>query len=168
MYTVYLGLGSNIGDRLRFISGALERISEIAIIQAISPVYETEPVDVASKDNFFNLVVEVKTMLVPSVLLPKLKLIENNLGRTPCSHMKPREIDIDILMYEDKVFHDGNVDVPHPRMTQRRFVLTPFCDIAAEVMHPVLNKSIRQLLDACVDKSSVVRTIHKITIPQLT
>jgi 2-amino-4-hydroxy-6-hydroxymethyldihydropteridine diphosphokinase len=168
MYTVYLGLGSNIGDRFQYLSASLNEILRFMRVLSVSPVYETEPVEMGPGDNFLNIVIKAETNLVPSDLLPKLKVVEKHLGRSPDTHMRPREIDIDVLLYEGETYRDEHIEVPHPRLAQRRFVLAPFNDIAPEVLHPVLNKSVKQLLEACTDKNSVVRTVHKITIPQLT
>jgi 2-amino-4-hydroxy-6-hydroxymethyldihydropteridine diphosphokinase len=168
MHTVYLGLGSNIGDRLRYLTDALEKILTFMTISAISPVYETEPVGLSSGGDFFNIVVKAETRLAPSDLLPKLKSIEQALGRAHDTHMKPREIDIDVLLYENETHRGVTIEVPHPKLTERRFVLVPLNDLAPDLHHPLLNKTIKELLEACTDMSQVVRTIHKITIPQLT
>jgi 2-amino-4-hydroxy-6-hydroxymethyldihydropteridine diphosphokinase len=158
MVRVFLGLGSNLGDRAAFLKEALREISELAPVVASSPVYETEPVGMESENRFYNMVVEIETSLRPPELLRKLKAIERKAGRRHATHLLDREIDIDILLYEGIEYADETVRVPHPQLEHRRFALEPFRDIAPLVVHPVRNQTIASLLRLCRDSSHVVRT----------
>jgi 2-amino-4-hydroxy-6-hydroxymethyldihydropteridine diphosphokinase len=147
--TVYLSLGSNIGDRDANLRAAMEQLDAAGIrIMRVSPVYETEPVDVTDQRWFLNLVVEAQTELFPVQLLSRTQRIERALGRVRTIPKGPRTIDIDILLYGNAVVRSANLEIPHPRMTERRFVLTPLADLAPELRHPVTRRSIRELLDA--------------------
>lgn len=161
MHRVFLGIGSNLGDRLQHVNEALRELGRIATINAVSAVYETEPYGMQSQHDFLNISVGVTTQLRPPDLLHKLKLIERKLGRTSHSHMKDREIDIDILLYENLYFeeHTGHsVEVPHPDLVNRKFALTSLNDIASDVVHPIEGDSIGVLLQRCTDRSRVERT----------
>ena len=146
---VYLGLGSNIGDRLQYLIQAIAKMNESEIsVQRISSYWETEPVGYADQPWFLNAVVEATTVLKPALLLTKLKQIEFELGRKQTVRNGPREIDIDILLYGDAQLQSATLTVPHSRLHQRRFVLEPLVELAPEVQHPILGKSMRELLDA--------------------
>ncbi len=149
MKTVYLGLGSNIGDRAVHLRAALERLSSPDLrILRISPIYETEPVDYTDQRWFLNLAAEGETELFPMQLLARVNRIERALGRLRGIPKGPRTIDIDILLYGGAVVRGERLEVPHPRMAERRFVLAPLADLAPDLRHPVLHKTIRELLDA--------------------
>jgi 2-amino-4-hydroxy-6-hydroxymethyldihydropteridine diphosphokinase len=149
MHSVYLGLGSNVGDRERNLRGALERLSapDLRVLR-ISPVYETEPVDYTDQRWFLNLVVEAETDLFPMQLLARIGKIERALGRVRTVAKGPRRIDIDILFYGKSVVRSATLEIPHPRMAERRFVLAPLADLAPDLRHPVTHRSVREMLDA--------------------
>lgn len=169
MFRVFLGLGSNLGDRLSYVSHALQEIAKVVTVRAISSVYETEPVGYKPQPEFLNLVMEVETPFDPQSLFKKLKVIETAVGRQHNEHMKSREIDIDILLYVGLKYSDESVTVPHLELHNRRFVLEPLNEIAFEVIHPMLNATISVLLHQCSDGSRVVRRrdIHVLEPHQL-
>lgn len=161
MYRVFLGLGSNLGDRLKYLQSALPAMSHLGNIRAVSAVYNAEPYGMDSKHDFLNAAVELETDLAPSELLHKLKRIEQHLGRTSHSHMKDREIDLDILLYARLYYeeHAGHsLEVPHPDLINRRFALTSLNDIAPQLVHPIEGDPISALLDRCEDHRRVERT----------
>jgi 2-amino-4-hydroxy-6-hydroxymethyldihydropteridine diphosphokinase len=144
---VYLSLGSNLGDRQATLAGALRllRAPDLRILR-FSPVYETEPQDVEAQPWFLNLVVEAETDLFPKQLLARVQKIERQLGRKRIAAKGPRAIDIDILLYGDLVISVAGLEVPHPRMAERRFVLQPLADLAPGLRHPVLRRTAQELL----------------------
>ncbi|HUI81922.1 MAG TPA: 2-amino-4-hydroxy-6-hydroxymethyldihydropteridine diphosphokinase [Bryobacteraceae bacterium] len=148
MKTVYLGLGSNIGDREKNLASALEHLSAPNLrVARVSSIYETEPIDLTAQRWFLNLVAEVETDLFPVQLLTRTLKIERSLGRVRTIKNGPRTIDIDILLYGKIVIHSATLEVPHPRMAERRFVLAPLAELAPELRHPLTHRSIRQMLD---------------------
>ena len=157
MFRVFLGLGSNLGDRVSYLSKAVRELSEITAIQSLSSLYETEPVGYKNQPEFLNLVLEIETPLKPLELLKQLQAVEKRVGRTNRVHLRPREIDIDILLYEKLVHENQDLIVPHPELQNRRFVLEPLCEIAPGVIHPTLHESVASLLSRCPDTSRVVR-----------
>ncbi|MGB6484390.1 MAG: 2-amino-4-hydroxy-6-hydroxymethyldihydropteridine diphosphokinase [Candidatus Acidiferrales bacterium] len=158
MKTAYISLGSNVGDREQQIAAAIQALGArgIRILQQ-SSIYSTEPVDVAAQSWFLNCVLEVETDLMPRQLLRTFQEIENELGRKHTVRRGPRVIDLDILLYGSSVIHTQELEVPHPRMSQRRFVLVPLAEIAPALRHPVENKSIEELLAETEDRSVVHR-----------
>ena len=146
--TVYLSLGSNIGDREAMLQSAVDRLHAPDLrIQRISPVYETEPMDFKDQRAFLNLVVEAETELFPLLLLARLQQLEIQLGRKRTGPPKgPRTIDIDILLYGRFIMHSARLEIPHPHMHERRFVLAPLFDLAPDLRHPALGRTIRDLL----------------------
>jgi 2-amino-4-hydroxy-6-hydroxymethyldihydropteridine diphosphokinase len=153
---VYLGLGSNLGNKLANLEEARHRLQEAGMsILGVSPVYKTEPVDFHDQDWFFNQAVSLRTILEPEQLLRICKGIEKAMGREPTFPKGPRLIDLDILLYMDRVIHEAALIIPHPSMAERRFVLVPLADIAADLIHPQLRVTIRQLLSQCQDKARV-------------
>jgi len=158
MYQVYLGLGSNLGDRLENLSRAIEEIRTLFAIDAVSSIYETEPVEMENSNSFLNISVAIKTENDPPLLLVQLKKIEKKFGRRANSHLEPRTIDIDILMYRGLAYDDHIVRVPHPELGHRRFALEPLCEIAPTAVHPTLEKTIASLLRNCRDRHKVMRT----------
>jgi 2-amino-4-hydroxy-6-hydroxymethyldihydropteridine diphosphokinase len=156
MATIYLSLGSNKGDRARYIARAIEALEANGIkVMRRSRLYETEPVETTSKAWFLNCVIEAETKLLPPQLMHTLLDIERSLGRRRRVLRGPRFIDMDILLYGDGVVSTGQLEIPHPRMAQRRFVLVPFAEIAAQARHPVFKKTIDELLEETSDRSEV-------------
>jgi 2-amino-4-hydroxy-6-hydroxymethyldihydropteridine diphosphokinase len=157
MKSVFLGIGSNLGDREINMQRAVEHISmSVGDISLTSAIYETEPWGFQSEDAFLNIVIAVETQLSPTELLSEILNIESLLGRVRNKeHYSSRVIDIDILLYDDIVLVEPDLKIPHPLMHKRKFVLIPLCDIASEMIHPVVNKSFRELLDICDDTSNV-------------
>jgi 2-amino-4-hydroxy-6-hydroxymethyldihydropteridine diphosphokinase len=156
MATIYLSLGSNKGDRAHYIARAIEALGANGIkVLRQSSLYETEPVETTSKAWFLNCVIEAETKLLPPQLMHTLLDIERSLGRRRRVLRGPRFIDMDILFYGDGVVSTGQLEIPHARMAQRRFVLVPFAEIAPEARHPVLKKKIAELLQETSDRSEV-------------
>ncbi len=159
MKTVYLSLGSNRGDRAQNIARAIEALASHGVhVIRRSSLYETEPVD-ARGGWFLNCVVQAQTDMMPRQLMNALLGIERQLGRrrTPVSEglKEPRTIDIDILTFGRSVVRVAEVEIPHPRMAERRFVLVPFAEIAPELEHPVMKQTVAQLLRDTPDRSRV-------------
>lgn len=157
MKRVFLGIGSNLGKKEKNIREAVEQIMEfIGPVISSSSIYETEPWGFSSENEFLNMVVEVDTKLKPSDLLGRLLMIESLLGRTRGENKyTSRLIDIDILLYDNKVIDNEILIIPHPRMHERNFVLIPLCEIAPDIIHPVMKKTISELLKDCPDKSKI-------------
>src|ERR1041385_6144436 len=164
MYRVYLGLCSNVNDRLKFLRKALEEIRILATIHSISSIYETEPVGMSSTELFYNMALSIDTDDRPPELLKKLKTIEKKIGRKQTGRMRDREIDIDILLYRGWSYEDGAIIVPHPELEHRRFALEPLSEIDPTAIHPTLGKTIATLLRQCHDQSRVLRTSHTINL----
>jgi 2-amino-4-hydroxy-6-hydroxymethyldihydropteridine diphosphokinase len=160
MKMAYLSLGTNLGDRERNLESAIEKLATQDLrIRRLSSVYETAPVDTDDPRWFLNLVVEAETDLFPMQLLWRAGKIEHSLGRVRTVVNGPRTIDIDILLYGHAVIRSPSLEVPHPRMTQRRFVLAPLAELAPDLRHPVIRKTIQELLDAAPQQS--VRKLAK-------
>jgi 2-amino-4-hydroxy-6-hydroxymethyldihydropteridine diphosphokinase len=146
--TVYLSLGSNIGDREGNLRDAIKRLAapDLRVLR-VSPIYETEPMEFTDQPWFLNLVVEAETTLFPVQLLSRIAKIERAMGRIRTQAKGPRTLDIDILLYGNAVVRTRDLQIPHPRMAERRFVLAPLADLAPALRHPVLGKTIKALLD---------------------
>ena len=157
MKRVFLGIGSNLGNRENSMQQAVEHINKrVGEVCTTSALYETEPWGFQSDDAFLNMVIAVETQMSPQALLAEILFIESVLGRIRNkAHYSSRIIDIDILLYGDVVLSEPDLTIPHPLLHERKFVLIPLCEIASEVVHPVLNKTFRELLDACEDSSNV-------------
>lgn len=152
--TVYLGLGTNLGDRLQNLHQAMEHLSGLLRILRISSVYETLPWGVRDQPMFLNLVAEAETNLPPMELLHQLKQIEQKIGRTATFYLGPRLIDIDILFYGDLMLYTPELTIPHIFISQRAFVLVPLAELAPNLKHPTLGCTIQELLPG-VDVSTV-------------
>ncbi len=153
--TVYLGLGSNLGERGLHLSQAMDFLSERIKIEKKSPIYDTAPVGNPNQPRFLNMVIRVSTRLPANTLLFMAKGIEAKLGRVPID--TPRPIDIDILFYGDQIINNPpQLIVPHPRLAERAFVLVPLADIAPDLLHPVKKKTIQQLLAEVEGKEGVI------------
>jgi len=146
MATAYLGLGSNMGDRKQNLAQALELLPKQVVVEQVSSIYETEPVGYQPQPLFLNAVCRISTELNPGQLLRLAKKIEAKLGRKPGFPNAPRPIDIDILLYNDEVFSTKELTVPHPRLTERAFVLVPLAEIAPSLVHPGNGKTVKGLL----------------------
>jgi 2-amino-4-hydroxy-6-hydroxymethyldihydropteridine diphosphokinase len=143
--TAYLSLGSNIGDREANLRAAIEKLKELGEV-VVSSFYETEPLDFTAQPWFLNCAVAIRTELTPEVFLAKVQAIEQQMGRRRIEPKGPRNIDIDILLFGDSVIDTPQLQIPHPAMRERRFVLEPLAEIAPEVRHPVLKTTVRDLL----------------------
>ena len=156
MKTIYLSLGSNIGDRAANLSRAIEALPARGVrVARQSSVYETEPVELREQAWFLNCVVEAETDLMPMQLMHELLAIERDMGRLRRVAKGPRLIDMDILLFGTSVVRTAELEIPHPRMVERRFVLVPFAEIAPGARHPVLLKTIAELLAETPDRSEV-------------
>jgi 2-amino-4-hydroxy-6-hydroxymethyldihydropteridine diphosphokinase len=144
-YIVYLALGSNLGDRLANLKQAIAALTPQIDIKAKSQVYETPPWGIEDQPKFLNQVVKAKTYLEPEQLLKHLKRLELALGRKESIPNGPRLIDIDILFFDDLVLNTPALVIPHPRLHERGFVLLPLMDIAPDLVHPVIKKSVREM-----------------------
>jgi 2-amino-4-hydroxy-6-hydroxymethyldihydropteridine diphosphokinase len=154
--SIYLALGSNIGDRLQNLRSAIATLSQGAIrVPQASSIYETEPVDFLDQPWFLNAVVEVETQLEPLQLLQRLRAIEQGMGSEKLVPKGPRLLDLDILLYGQQTIDRPELQVPHPRMQLRRFVLVPLAEIAPELRHPNWTGTAEQLLANCPDTSQV-------------
>ncbi len=157
MAQVYLLLGGNLGDKQQLFTKALEMIaSNAGTITAQSAVYETEPWGFESNDLFWNQAAVVETRLQPLQLLEQTQHIEKQLGRVRhAQQYASRLIDLDLLFYDEQVIRHPRLEIPHPRIAERRFVLKPLAEIAPHFLHPVLHKTIAQLLADCPDQLAV-------------
>ena len=157
MIELYTLLGGNLGDKKKIFEEARELLGErIGKISALSSVYETEPWGFESEDIFWNQVLKMETELSTEEILAKIQQIEQDLGRIRKENQfSSRIIDIDILFYGDQIINQENLIIPHPRIQERKFTLVPLCEIAPELLHPVLKKSIGQLLKECPDRLNV-------------
>jgi 2-amino-4-hydroxy-6-hydroxymethyldihydropteridine diphosphokinase len=151
--TIYLSLGSNLGDRLENLGRARDRLTaaDIRILRA-SSIYETAPRDLAGQPWFLNQVIEAESTLLPRQLLSRLHKIERDMGRKRTVAKGPRIIDLDILLFGQSVISTLDLEIPHPGMVERRFVLEPLDELAPELRHPVLNRSVREMLAKVTDQ----------------
>ena len=158
---VFLGLGSNLGERESYLNNAVGLIgTSIGFISEKSGIYETEPWGFQSENNFLNMVIKVHTELKPGDLLKKIQGIEDKLGRVRnAKQYASRTIDIDILFYANRVIEKPELTIPHPLIQDRRFVLVPLCEIAPLMIHPVLSRTFEDLLLSCRDERKVFRRI---------
>lgn len=148
MERVYLGVGSNLGDRAAYLHQAqslVARLPESRLLRS-STVYETDPVGGPPQGKYLNAVWELETSLTPRKLKDQLREIEKQLGRKPSNPNAPRQIDLDILFYGDWIVKENDLRIPHPRLHERAFVLRPLLELAPEKLHPESKKSVEQLL----------------------
>jgi 2-amino-4-hydroxy-6-hydroxymethyldihydropteridine diphosphokinase len=155
--SVYIGLGSNLGDRAKNLNDAIAALNPGVQLVKCSPVYETHPWGYQDQPQFLNQVVLGMTELSPRDLLSHLKDIENRLGRVATFQYGPRLIDLDILLYADQVIDLPGLKIPHPYLEQRAFVLVPLVQLAPDLVHPVLNRTLKELLNQ-IDASGVHQT----------
>ncbi len=154
---VYLGLGSNMGDRHDNLKKALDFLSQRLRIEKVSSIYETEPIGNVEQPRFLNLVCRVHTMLPPMALLTLAKGVESKLGRTPGKPNSSRPVDIDLLFYGEQVVDTPELVIPHPRLTERAFVLVPLAEIAPDLVHPVNGKTVKELLNGIAEEQGVFK-----------
>ena len=153
--TVYLSLGSNLGDRQGNLNQAMAKMAAMGKITAVSSFYETQPVDLVDQPWFVNCVAALETELTPQQLMAAILRLEEDLGRRRLARKGPRTIDIDLLLAGDTVVDEPGLNVPHPAMQQRRFVLEPLAEIAPHAVHPVSHRTVRELLDALAEGQAV-------------
>lgn len=155
---VYLSLGSNIGDREQQLHNAISQLGSLGRVTATSSIYETQPVDFTEQPWFLNCVIALETSKSPADLMAEILKIEKEMGRRRTREKGPRPIDIDILLFGDMVLNTPELIIPHPAMANRRFVLEPLAEIAPQALHPVLNATIRELLDR-LSSGQIVRRV---------
>lgn len=162
--TVYLGLGSNLGDRLNHLQQAVEQLQahpEIRVTR-VSSIYETVPVGPVEQPDFLNMVVAAETTLSPEELLSAVQEIEQRLHRVRTIRWGPRTLDIDILLYGDRILQQEGLTVPHPRMEERAFVLIPLLEVAGNLRIPGSGATVRERIEEAPDRSGVRKTPHRI------
>ncbi len=145
--TAFLGLGGNLGDRRASLRAGLGRLAPEVVVEAVSPLYETEPVGVVDQPPFLNAVCRARTALEPQALLAWVKGIEQAAGRRSGPRWGPRPLDIDILVYGDAAIDSPNLQIPHPRLAERAFVLCPLADLAPDLYIPGVGRTVRDLLN---------------------
>jgi 2-amino-4-hydroxy-6-hydroxymethyldihydropteridine diphosphokinase len=155
----YLSLGSNMGDRAANLRAAIRQLEKAGSLRAISALYETQPVDVLDQPWFLNCVAAIETSIPPRELLKFVLSIEAAMGRLRLREKGPRKIDIDVLLFGDRIVDEPGLKIPHPAMHRRRFVLEPLVEIAPEALHPVLKKTARELL-AALEPGQTVRKLE--------
>jgi len=153
----YLGLGSNLGNRQENLNKALRYLSQRLQVKKVSSIYDTEPIGNTEQPRFLNLACQIYTRLAPTELLTLAKGIELKLGRIPGRANAPRPIDIDILFYGDQVIETPELVIPHPRLTERAFVLIPLNEIARDLVHPGNGKTVKELLEKVTEVQGVFK-----------
>ena len=155
MAKVIIAMGSNKGDRLTFFQEALEKIDELGQITAVASLYQSSAYGFTNQSDFYNSVIVLKTDMAPKQLLIELKKIEKQVGRTENIRWGPREIDLDIILYNQRQLNYKELTIPHPDFHNRIFVLQPLAEIEPELRVPGMNKSISNLLNKCKDKTII-------------
>lgn len=155
MEDVFLGIGSNLGDREENLAQARDSIESFAQIEAVSPVYETDAWGFEDQPAFLNQVIHIKTSLSSQALLKRIKRIEKDLGRKKSFRWGPRLIDIDILFFADYIIESASLTIPHKELHKRAFVLVPLADIAPDFVHPVFNQTVSALRDTLADLEGI-------------
>ena len=145
MQAIYLGLGTNLGDRAANLQAAVIGLAKELVITAVSPLYQTAPWGVTDQPDFINMCLAAETALSPIELLNFIKDLEVEIGRLPSKRWGPRLIDIDLLFYANQILETENLKIPHPELAERAFVLCPLADIAPNFVHPVLRQTIAAL-----------------------
>jgi 2-amino-4-hydroxy-6-hydroxymethyldihydropteridine diphosphokinase len=165
-YRAFIGFGSNLGDRASHLQSAATAVAKIDGVTVFwfSPVYETEPYGKTDQPKFLNAVSEIETALAPPALLKRLLQIEESSGRRRTGRWEPREIDLDILLYDGLVYEDETLSVPHKELPLRKFVLVPFREIAPDVVHPVSGMTVEEMAAQCRDGGRVVKTSWQIRV----
>ena len=154
--TVYLGLGSNLGNRQENLDQALKLLAQRMRLGKVSSIYDTEPIGNVNQPRFLNMACEAFTRLSPEGLLALVKGIEQKMGRYSRSG-EPRIIDIDVLLFGDQVVNTRDLVIPHPQIAERSFVLVPLSEIAPDVVHPVTKKTIREMNQAIKEVQGVLK-----------
>jgi 2-amino-4-hydroxy-6-hydroxymethyldihydropteridine diphosphokinase len=152
----YLSAGSNLGNRWANIEYAVECLKQGSVVVQVSSFFETEPVGFLDQPWFLNIAIELDTPLLPFELLRLCQSIEVACGRVRTFANAPRILDLDILLYADTVMNEADLIIPHPRLPDRKFVLAPLAQIAPDVLHPILKKSVRSLLADCPDTAAAI------------
>jgi len=145
---IYIALGTNLGDRVANLRAAIESLAPDVKVLRASTIYETPPWGYTDQPAFLNMVIEAESSLHPRALLDYLKEKEKSLGRVESFRYGPRQIDLDILFYDDLVLDEEDLTIPHPRLHERAFVLVPLAELAPELVHPVLGEKVKDLLNA--------------------
>lgn len=156
-HCIYLALGTNLGKRQNNLAAALKALPPQVEVTAVSRLYETAPAYVLDQPAFLNMALEGRTALSPPALLAHLKGIERGLGRVRLQRYGPRIIDLDILFYDDLILEQPELTIPHPRLHERGFVLRPLADIAPALVHPVLGRTVQELLAALPGDDGVLQ-----------
>lgn len=164
--TCYIGIGSNLGDRLEMMQRAVNLLcnDRSCDVRRVSGIYNTEPWGMKRQPAYLNAVVEIHTNESPELVYALCKYIEQTLGRTTAQKYFPRLIDLDILFYGAERHRFSDVIIPHPRLQERRFVLVPMNDLAPAFVHPEFHKSIETLLDECRDSGTVIKTDYHLDV----
>lgn len=162
---VFLGLGSNLGDRLGHLREGLENLEDRGVrVVSVSSVYDTDPVGYREQGTFLNLVAEVGWLGGPRELLERCQAVETKRGRSRTVPNGPRTLDIDLLLFGERIQQEAGLTIPHPRMHERRFVLEPLAELVPLLRHPVLGLTVRTLLEQCADSPGVRKLSARLSL----